>query len=225
MMPEAKIDQEVVRQLRLPLALVLFVFIGGLLVSAPKVREIFLLRKENDRQKKEVALLEKKVETLESLSTSEVKEQLELVLKALPVETNLPWLLAVTEQIAARHSLELKKFSLGGQDVTKSSFDGTLVGTQDNLKAFFSDLASTLPLLTVEEINLKAEGGTFKADFTLETFILSVEEKIVPSEEVCLLTKEEEKVLENLVQFSLIELPSPQALPSAAGGRSDPFFF
>lgn len=224
-MSERKFNQENLKLLALPLGLTLVVIFSGLFILKPKIKEIFLLRNDNEGKSAKVVLLETKAETLERLSASTIKEELDLALKALPTEVDLPALWSTLEQTTTRHSLGILAFSSSDFDISQGSFECTVMGTKDNLGAFFIDLEKSLPLLSIEEIVLSNSEGSLKAKFILKSFILALEEKIEPGEEISLLTGEEEKVLENLNQFSSAALPLSEPASSGNGGRGDPFFF
>lgn len=224
-MSERKFNQENWKPLVLPLGLVLVVIFSGLFVLKPKIKEIFLLRNDNAEKRKKAVLLEAKAETLERLSASAIKEKLDLALETLPTEVNLPLLWFTLEQTAIRHSLEMRAFSSGDLDISKDSFECTLPGSKDNLGTFFADLERVLPLLGIEEIVLSSSEGKLEAKFVLKSFVLALEEKIELGEKIGLLTEEEEKILTDLNQFSLLALPSSQPPPSTDGLRGNPFFF
>lgn len=212
------------RKLGWPLVVVLITFFLGLLVLVPTGKEVLFLRSENNKQKKKAEALEAKAETLEEIPVSDLKEKIEFTFKILPAEDNFPLLFSTLGQVATRHSLELREFSLTEQKAGKSFFNSTVVGSRSNLEAFFNDLVSTLPLLAVGEINLQGENESLEAGFTLESFILTTEEKLEPPEQVELLTEKEKEVLKDLEQFSFMEPFSLETLPSTGSGRGDPFF-
>lgn len=224
-MPKQNIDREILRKLGWPLAMALVVLFVGLLVLIPRIKEIFYLRAENDKQKKKLVVLETKAEIIESLLTSNLKERLEFTFKALPAENNLPLFFNTLEQIAARHSLELREFSTSKSASSNGSFKCLVAGQRGNLETFFTELDHVLPLLAVQEIKLENDGESLKASFVLKSFTLAVEDKIELPEEVNLLNDKEEKVLQELADFTSVDFPAVLPSPSAGGGRQDPFSF
>lgn len=225
-MTKQEINRVSLKQLGWPLALVLAVFLGGLLVLVPKVKEIFFLRGENKQQRDKLEKLNIKAEILENLSVSNLSKKLELTFKVLPIETDPLLFLFTMEQTATQHSLKLRQFSLGESSAAKDSFNCSLEGSNDNFKPFFVELDKVLPLMAVGDIKVRDLEGNLEVDFSLQSYSLAVEEKIKPSEEVNLLSEKEEKILEDLGQFSSVAGSSfLESVPSEDSGRSNPFFF
>jgi hypothetical protein len=181
-------------------------------------REIARLRQENEQLKSQLGEEKMKAEVLERLSGSDLKQRLELSLKALPPEVDFPVVLSVIEQIATSSSLTVEGVSFGKESLLSL----VLSGSQDGLKAFFTNLDKALPLLSVEEVNLKAFPGKLQAEITLKPYSLPIDQKINLPQKISFILPEEEKTLEKLSQF-FSSPPSALEAPSAQG-RINPFF-
>jgi len=220
-MSKQRISFSDLKTLVLPIGFVVFTFLFGFVVVAPKAKEIFVLNRRMKEQKEELFILETKIETLSKLASINLKEKLELSLKALPAEISVPLVMSTIEQIAGQNDLDLKSFSSGDNFV----FECVLEGNKSSLESFFTDLDQSLPILTTQEIKLTdVEDRLIKAEFGLKAFFLDFEEEIKASEKVSLLSSEEEATLGELEKFTFFALPALLTpVSTSASGRTNPF--
>jgi len=219
-MRRQKVSLNNLKTLILPIGFLVFTFVFGFMVVLPKAKEIFVLRTKMEKQKEEMITLERKIETLDELSNTDLKNKFELSLKALPTQINVPLMLSMMEQLAGQNDLDLKGLSLGDDYV----FEYVLEGEKNNFEIFFTSLDKSLPIVAVQEIKLTDVDDKLQAEFSLKTFSLDVEGEIKLSEKISLLSEREAVMLEELEEFTFFTLPTSGAPVSAAsGGRINPF--
>jgi len=215
-----KISLNNLKALVLPIGFLVFTFVFGFIVVLPKAKEIFVLRTKMEKQKEEMIILERKVKTLNELSNTDLKNKLELSLKALPTQINAPLMLSMMEQLASQNNLDLKDFSLGDDFVFECVFEGD----KNNFESFFTNLEKSLPIVAVQEIKLTDVDDKFQVEFSLKTFSLDIEEKIKLPEKISLLSEGSATTLEELEKFIFFTLPTSGVPVSATDSRrTNPF--
>lgn len=226
------------RSLLIPGLIVIFVFASGFFLIQPRIREIFSIQKNLKKEEKRLAQLTAKTAALEGLDQVELSEKAEITAKSLPSEKDLPLLLSVLKNLAAKNNLELRSLEVDpGEIATASakekeeklpflSFEIVVGGQMSDFKEFLTQVAQAIPLMRTENINLEVEemGGSLKADLFLGSPYLFPPATLgLPEKPLAQITSEEEEVYHELSQFdfSLVE----EELPSVPAGKENLFAF
>lgn len=227
-----------------PGLILILVILVSLFWLRPKVIVIIKSNRDLATNRKTLAELTKKVTTLEGLSQPELNDKVDLVLKILPSEKDVPGNLFVLKKLALDNGLMVSELSIpevgeiasSSAETKKTSKDEilpslevklTLVGSREKIISFLQQAETTAPLMRVNSLAMSQKmEGLDEALVDIRTYFLpfpktigKLEQPIVP------VTSQEEKVFNELSNFKLFEgseVSSSSALPT---GKSDLFSY
>ncbi|EKE05789.1 MAG: hypothetical protein ACD_19C00176G0011 [uncultured bacterium] len=106
--------------------------------------------------------------------------------------------------------------------VSKSSISFDVEGPEVSIYEFFNSFSKTLPLITVDKIKISGSPDLSKATATIGVYSTKLPKTIPPIESsVDGLTADEEKLLKELITYTLPEFTDPEV--SGIQTREDPF--
>lgn len=224
----------------IPGLIIVFILFSGLFLIQPRLTEVFSIQRDLKKEEKRLAQLTAKTAALEGLDQVELSQKTEIVAKVLPGEKDLPLLLFVVKNIAAKNNIELRSLevepgelatpSAEGKDKGEEeelpflSFEIVVGGQMSDLKEFLAQLANTAPLMGAKSVEIEIGGGSFQADLLLDSPFLPPPVTLgVPEKPLLPITGEEEETYQKLARlnFSLIQ----EEMPSVPGGKEDLFAF
>lgn len=228
-----KIDLKSQSQILWPAIIIGILIVASLFILTPKLKQAWELKKEIRQDREQLAVLEAKLRTLENLTLTELKENREIALTALPAESDVPYFLTAIELYALKHDLVLQNFSLKEEKFPTDedeAEDGYLViscdlaGLPENLSSFFDETDQLLPLIEINQIKVIAQDELFEASILVKFFNFGIEEKSTLPEKLALLSQDEEDLLVQLGQYwrpprELVKPPAP-----SSSSRDNPFF-
>ena len=135
--------------------------------------------------------------------------------------------MSILRTLAGRRGLIIKALvSEPGELATASAepllFDFSLSGEVVPMAQYVEDLHHFLPLMKLATVTISQEDDQRDLEISLESLLLSLPTEIGPAEaDLSLLTKEEEKIYQQLVNYQMIG--SEQELPLVPSGRENPF--
>lgn len=195
--------------------------------------------------RKTLVELTKKVTSLEGLSKPELTDKVDLVLKILPSEKDVPGNLFVLKKLALNNELMVSELSIpevgeiasSSAETQKTSKDEilpslavklTLVGSREKIISFLQQVETVAPLMKVSGLTMSQKmEGLDEALVDIRTYFLpfpktigKLEQPIVP------VTSQEEKVYGDLTKFTFFEAnqgtSSATLLPT---GKTDLFAY
>ena len=220
-----------------------FVLILVVLVSLfwlrPKVMAIVKANRDLTAGRKTLAELTKKVTTLDGLSKPELTDKVDLALKILPVEKDVPTVLSTLKKVALNNELIVNEMSIpevgeiaSGSGETKTSKNVkeetlpslsvklTLIGPREKIISFFKQVETTAPLMKVSGLSISQKNeGTDESLIEVRTYFLPLPKTIGKLEQAVVpVTSQEEKIFNELASFKIFgksvfeETSSPSAI-------------
>jgi len=233
------------KSLLLPIIILALVILSGIFLLKPKIVNILEARRTINQNKQTLATLTKKVATLEGLSKPELTDKVDLVLKILPSEKDVPQTMFVIKKVALNNGLvvseldmpEVGEIASGSATPAKTdnkevlpslSVNLTLSGGRLQIINFLKQIETTSPLMKVSGLVINQKGeGLDEAMINIKSYYLSFPKTIGKFEQqITPVTTQEEKIFDKIYNFSLIseeEMATPSALP--AGGKSNLFSY
>jgi len=227
-----------------PGLILVLVILVSLFWLRPKLATIIKAKRELAANKKTLAALTQKVTTLEGLSQPELSDKVDLVLKILPSEKDVPGNLFVLKKLALNNELMVSELSIpevgeiasSSAETQKTSKDEilpslevklTLLGSREKIISFLQQVETTAPLMRVSGLAIsQKEEGLDEAMIDIRTYFLLFPKTIGELEQpIVSVTSQEEKIFGNLASFKLFEaseVSSSSALPT---GKSDLFAY
>lgn len=218
------------------------VFLGCIFGIVPATRATWKLFSELGSLQGEIALLEKKVDILETLEADAMKRNLGELAAAVPSEKSIPTLFATLESVSAQAGVGLIDVTLPGVENLASEsakkgvihpsgasviqFSASVDGGMPQVKQFFALLGSvrrlmgirsfTLTVTSPERVQAKLEMDSYFSPYGIQP--------AGAAKELSALGVEEETVIEKIKSFpnisQTVELPPPAI---GAFVKSDPF--
>lgn len=228
-----------------PGLILVLVILVSLFWLRPKVVAIIKANKELTTNKKTLAELTKKVAALEGLSQPELSEKVDLVLKILPSEKDVPGNLFVLKKLALNNELMVSELSIpevgeiasSSAETKKSSKDEilpslavklTLIGSKEKIISFLQQVEIIAPLMRVSGLTMSQKmEGLDEALIDIRVYFLpfpktigKLEQPIVP------VTSQEEKVYGDLTKFTFFEASQEiSSAPLLPTGKTDLFAY
>jgi len=226
-----------------PGLILVLVILVSLFWLRPKVATIIKANRELTTSKKTLAELTQKVTILGGLSQPELSEKVDLVLKVLPSEKDVPRNLFVLKRLALDSELMVNELSIpevgeiaSSSAETKKTKDEilpslsvklTLVGSREKIINFIQQVEVTAPLMRVSSLAISQKGeGLDEAMIEVRTYFLffpktigKLEQPIVP------VTSQEEKVFGELASFKLPETNESTFSAILPVGKTDLFSY
>jgi len=226
-----------------PGLILVLVILVSLFWLRPKVATIIKANRELTTSKKTLAELTQKVTILGGLSQPELSEKVDLVLKVLPSEKDVPRNLFVLKRLALDSELMVNELSIpevgeiaSSSAETKKTKDEilpslsvklTLVGSREKIINFIQQVEVTAPLMRVSSLAISQKGeGLDEAMIDIRTYFLpfpktigKLEQPIVP------VTSQEEKVFNDLASFKLLETNESTFSATLPVGKTDLFSY
>jgi len=211
--------------------------IGGIIFSSlfflrPKVIEIFKIRKEIKIEKEKLTKLNQKVAYLEGLDEAELTQKTQVLIKALPLEEDIPLILTTLKSISFSKGISLQgiQISLGGESPKTglSSFSFSLELEEEeleNLISFINSLEISCPLMRVEMVESSFEGkDKMREKISVQSFFLPPPKELPTLDSpLAVLTSQEEKIYQDISSFySPLE---EENFAPVQSGKENPFSF
>lgn len=224
--------------------ILLFGTIGVIFAVVPGVQATIALFERVRTEEKEYDVLSSKLTFLTSLQEDDVRDQLVMLLSAIPQEKSVPSIFTTVDGLTATSGVSIEEMNLtspgslatasasrqsGIADKINAStlpFSLTASGTYDNIRSFVSSINQVKRLFDVTSFEFSmasADDGRVSLSLIafyqpLPTKVGSIEAPIAP------LTSKEEDVLAKLIKYPDISTSALQPAPSVSlGGARDPF--
>lgn len=242
-MLKVKISSLEISKLRsffIPGAIVVFILASALFLIRPRASEIFLIQKNLEKEEKRLAQLTAKTAALEGLDQVELSEKVEIAARALLSEKNLPLLISVIKNLAAKNNIELRSLQVdpgelepvpvkGNEEKLPSlSFKITVSGKIADFKEFLTQLHKIAPLMRVQSIAVDTERveGSLQVSLPLEVPFLPPPTVLgLPEKPLTQITREEETVWQKLTQLNFAFITVTEEMPAVPAGKENPFAF
>jgi len=225
-----------------------FVLILVVLVSLfwlmPKLMAIVKANRDLNVSRKTLAELTKKVTTLEGLSKPELTDKVDLALKILPLEKDVPGALSTLKKVALNNELIVNEMSIpevgeitSGSAETKTSKNIkeealpslsvklTLIGPREKIINFFNQVETTAPLMKVSGLSISQKNeGTDESLIEVRTYFLPLPKTIGKLEQTVVpVTSQEEKIFNELSSFKIFEKSVFEETSSPSAAKLDLF--
>jgi len=227
-----------------PGLILVLVILVSLFWLRPKVMAIIKNSRDLVANRKTLAELTKKMTSLEGLSKPELTDKVDLVLKVLPSEKNVPGNLFVLKKLALDNELMVSELSIpevgeiasSSAETQKTSKDEilpslevrlTLVGSREKIVNFLQQVKSTAPLMRVSGLAIsQKEEDLDEAMIDIRTYFLLFPKTIGKLEQsISSITPQEEKVFNELSNFKLFEVNEVSSSSALPTGKSDLFSY
>jgi len=219
----------------LPALVALIAAFFGLVFLKPRVALMFKEQKKLAGSKQELALLNQKLAALKGLDQAGLEEKKELLLAALPIEKNVPRLLAVFKILAAKSGVAVEQAEASPGELnqppahSKNSglpvlvFRLKAIGNFQNLTSFLAKIEKTLPLMELSGVSLnQQDGDLFEASLGIKSFFSPLPAKLGPMDQpLPLITSSEEKIYQRLANFEKVKVEQNWSLTPS--GKGNPF--
>jgi Tfp pilus assembly protein PilO len=234
-----KINLKNLKQFLLPILIIFVILVVTVAVLKPKLETISESRRELIKDKKTLANLTTKVATLEGLARVEFSEKVDVALAVLPAEKNVPGNLSVIKNVALNNGLIVNNITIGeiGEIATISSTEKkakdsilpsfkvnlSLIGDVKMIKDFISQIQSTAPLMSVENLSISQKKTEIpETRMTIEAYFLPFPKTLGKAEQqLVAITSGEEKIFNRLNEFSFFG--SETNLPNLPVGKENLF--
>ena len=192
---------------------------------------------------KEVDVIRKRVELLDSLDENALKNQVDLLISAVPPTKSLASIITGLELLSSQTQISMTDFSIpaAGSIATESAIpvavdaslgsfmipiNVTLEGTMDQTKNFLNTLIRVRRLMSVGSITVtfdKTPEGNLKTVLKVNAFYALLPKTLGnPAQPLTPLTASEEEVLAKIGSYQELS-PSNVQLPVQFGSKPDPF--
>lgn len=209
-------------------AMVFLVIFGGFIPGFNSWRQNLAILK----QRQEInSVLSAKVSMLGSLDSSELQSKLDLALKAIPIKSPYRQTLAAMSVLADRHGITIEDLEFNKQAVGLGIKIG-VAGNYPNIYSFLQAVENTLPLASVDAINLISRSSpsdltekTYSADLNLSFYFRPSPKTFGKlTEKLPLISAAGEKSLRELQGFEFFDLKSAGALTVDGSNRAAKLF-
>ena len=215
----------------LPVLVLLIVVFASLFFLRPKVSEIFKLRDSLAKNKESLARLTQKLASLEGLSQTELTAKTKTVTKVLPIEKDVPLILATLKTLATQTGVDLVEIKAEPGELSTDSdrlsflaFELGFGGERNKLKDLLKEIEQVVPLMRIEEVVFFQSESLVEMSLNLNALFLPLPEKLASIETpVALLVPQEEKTYQELVEFKSVSVST--GLPLVPSGKENPFAF
>jgi Tfp pilus assembly protein PilO len=227
-----------------------FVLILVVLVSLfwlrPKAMAIVKANRDLTASRKTLAELTKKVTTLDGLSKPELTDKVDLVLRILPVEKDVPTVLSILKKVALNNELIVNEMSMAevGEVASDSAEAETsknveeealpslpveliLIGSREKIINFFKQVETTAPLMKVNSLSISQKNEVMD-EFLIEvwTYFLPLPKTMGKLEQAVIpLTLQEEKIFNELASFKIFEKSVFEETSSPSATKLDLFSY
>lgn len=235
----------------LGIAILLGLVSVGLVVFAiiPQFQETLSLNTELEREQPKLENLQRKLVELENIQFSPEFSQREIVEAALPSKKPLLELLTSLNTISVANNVSISEFSLNpgliattaaelqaasrqanAEGVDTLQVEMTVMGSFQNVGAFLIDLEKISPFTTITQLALASrnqgddfteEARDIQAKIITDSYFFTQSVSAAVEAPLPTLTQREQQVLEELTQFSTVDLP--EQLEVSGGGLQDLF--
>lgn len=212
------------------LLLFLIMILTLLFFIKPKINQILDLKREVEKNKLLLTNLTKKVSLLESLDEAELTSKSEKLLKTLPAEMDISFILMNLKTLASSEGVNIERIQVDLGDSKKNgglksfSFKINIEGESVNVKSFLRRIENIIPILRIKKLSLNFQKG-FQSSLEIETYYLSLPQTLGKLEkEVPLLTSQEEKIYKKISTFEEINFPEV-SLEQEITGKDNPFSY
>lgn len=227
-----------------PGLILILVILVSLFWLRPKMATIIKAKRELAANKKALAALTQKVTTLEGLSQPELSEKVDLVLKILPSEKDVPGNLFVLKKLALNNELMVSELSIpevgeiasSSAETKKTSKDEilpslavklTLVGSREKIISFLQQVETVAPLMKVSGLTISQKmEGLDEAMIDIRTYFLLFPKTIGELEQpIVSVTSQEEKVFAQLNKIEFFQESEGLSSSPLPGGKADLFSY
>jgi len=209
------------------LFLIGLIVFSGIIFLYPKLTEAIRMRKEVDEAREKLAKLTLKATFLEGVDEYELTAKTRFLFEALPAEGDTMVPLAVLRILASQFNLQIQEVraDLGGKEaggLYSVAFSLKMTGDRKSVGDFIEKIGTTLPLMTVEDVNISLSEGSSRATVKIKAFFLGLPKEMEAVESpLPLITSGEEKSYQRVSGFTSI-LPKENP-PSAPTGKETLF--
>lgn len=222
----------------LPLGVLGLILVSAVVLVMPRFQEITDLKSEIAKSEKKLAQLTAKSSYLKGLNRQELSKRANYLLKVLPSKKEVPYLLAIFKDFAARNHLNFEGISASPgalsqvKDQKKDalpllSFEVSLSGSLADLKEFLFLAYKTAPLLMVESFSLKeTDEGAYEVKLTVESPYLFLPKEIgsvdSPLDEI---TAEDDLTYRRISNLETVQAITESLDATLPSGRANPFVY
>lgn len=174
-----------------PIAIVLALLILFNLAVYPKIADVGKIKKEIIKAKTETKKIVEKVNYINSISQEDLKKNEGLLSAAMLYEKDSYYLVSVVRRVADKYNYSIQGFSLSPGKVTKDDektakevkgnkrvpITLNMLGPKSSYLNFLKGLESSLPLLSIEEMDMKARGDISEIDLKITAYYIDEETK------------------------------------------------
>lgn len=205
-------------------ALILIVF-----VIYPQFTNLLNNRKEQEVLTERLRILEVKAEELQSLSSEDLKQKLNLALIALPIDRDYTTIIGIIQQFASLHNFSLLSMQFGNMSSAKESnnfsVDLQVAGPKQKVNELLSDLESAsrvMKLSGLDSTTSSDQGEFVTLSLTLDIFYAQLPNAIgAVDSPVQVLTENDVKILNKLASMRTSSSVGPANL--LPRGKPNPF--
>ena len=208
-------EQERLRKNLIPVLTEVAIFVFTFTIFRPTLINVAKLRLENGRQKKKLAVLQRKSQLLQSLDKEEVSRRVAKLEEVFPSEKPVLNLIASLIQLAREEEVTFGGIELRPGKMSQSEekeerlqefvIDFSIGGELANITSFISSLEKTSPLMKIVDISLSLKGPN--ASFGVQVYYQAFPEVLgLIDQPVPLLSEKEQIVLEEISDYRRVEV-------------------
>jgi len=234
---KSKVSFSIVKPFILPVGILVLILISARVIIWPRIDKISKLSRSIMKEETRLSQLTEKLTLLKSLNEPELASRSKLVTDALPESKRPIYIMSVLKQVSKESGVQTQKMSVKpGLMATESAkkkaqvpsltFPMVVLGTYDDAIRFVKRLAKTVPMVRVERLSFRRAGGKdlWEVSSEVASFYLSLPKTLGKIDSpVRVVTEKENKICDQLKQFSSPYAASGILLPPVESGRDNPF--
>ncbi|HUS52059.1 MAG TPA: type 4a pilus biogenesis protein PilO [Candidatus Bathyarchaeia archaeon] len=237
-MPKADLKKLLLkyRFVAFPLAIGGLILILTVFFLVPNISQIIKNRQELAQEKERLASLTQKLADLEGLDEVELSTRADLVLKALPVEKDVPLILTTLSGLGEETGVVLTKISATPGELSTAAaqkkesktnsldFEITISGTLGSITNFLDRLVSTLPVIQVNSVSLGADDPEAGVEISLDAYFFPLPETLGAVEKPIVKISTDEEIAYKKIE-KVRPPPGGETLPLVGSGKENLFSF
>lgn len=217
----------------MPGLILLVIILASLFLVKPQVKRIFDFRKKIQAEKQALTRLTEKVAILEGLDKAELNSKIETVVRVLPLEKDISYLLSVLRSLTDEAGVSINVVNINPGEISTSSagaakqslsslsFPLNLEGEMGKIRTLLDKVEETAPLMSIDRVSFSKLTTGVKATINLNIYDLSAPAGLGDiNASVPILSGEEEKTYQRIVGFVVLKI---EELPSVPSGKAEPF--
>jgi hypothetical protein len=185
------IDTMLIKLFVQPIGIFLVLMILFNLAVYPKIADIGRIKQEVAKVNAEIKKIVEKVNYVNSISPEELKKNENVLGASMLYEKDAYYLVSVVRKVADKFNYSIQGFSLTPGKITKEGGSNTkevkgnkrvpitlnMLGPKSSYLDFLKGLESSLPLLSIEEMDMKARGEISEIDLKVTAYYIDEESK------------------------------------------------